>query len=83
MLTVLLFTVAAMILLVVLLLVLVVAGIRQEPADTELASRAQRPTAALVRLLLGVHVRRSSPAEDTAAPRCSCLVGHGSDGEHR
>ena len=83
MLAVLLFVAAAIALVAVLLFAVVVAGIRQEPADAEMTSRAQRPTAALARLLLGVHVRRSYPADDADAHRCSCLAGHGADGERR
>jgi hypothetical protein len=83
MLAALLFVVTAIALIVVLLLVVVIAGIRQEPAGTEMSSRAPRATAALTRRLLGVHVRRPYPAEDTTADRCSCLVGHGAEGESR
>ncbi len=42
-----LFTAAVLALIVVLLLVVVVAGIRQEPTDIKMTSRAPRPTAAL------------------------------------
>ena len=83
MLAALLFVAAAIALIVVLLFAVVVAGIRQEPADAEMTTRARRPTAALARLLLGTHVRRPDPAEDTDAHRCSCLVGHGSEGDGR
>ena len=83
MLAVLLFVAAAMALVAVLLFAVVVAGIRQEPANAEMTSRAQRPTAALARLLLGVYVRRPYPAEDTTAHRCSCLAGQGSEGDGR
>lgn len=81
MLAVLLFVVAAMAFVVVLLLAVVAAGIRQEPANAEMTCRAQRPTAALARLLLGVYVHRPSPAEDTTAHRCSRLAGQGSEGD--
>lgn len=83
MLAVLLFAAAAVALIVLLLLVAVVAGIRQEPTNAEMASRAPRATAALARRLIGVHVRRPDPAEDSAADRCSCLAGHGTEGEGR
>ena len=83
MLAVLLFVTAAIALVAVLLFALVVAGIRQEPANAEMTSRARRPTAALARLLLGVYVRRPNPVEDTDAHRCSCLAGHGSEGDVR
>ena len=72
MLAALLFVAAAMALVAVLLFAVVVAGIRQEPANAEMTSRAQRPTAALARLLLGVYVRRPYPAEDT--DRASMLL---------
>ena len=72
MLAVLLFVAAAMALVAVLLFAVVVAGIRQEPTNAEMTSRAQRPTAALARLLLGVYVRRPNPAEDT--DRASMLL---------
>ncbi len=83
MLAVVLFVAAAMALVAVLLFAVVVAGIRQEPANAEMTSRARRPTAALARLLLGVYVRRPSPPEDSTAHRCSCLAGQGSEGDGR
>lgn len=83
MLATLLFVAAAVALVAVLLFAVVVAGIRQEPADAEMTSRAQRPTAAVARRLLGVYVRRPDPAEDTIAHRCSRLAGQGSEGERR
>ena len=83
MLAIVLFIAAVMALIVVLLLVVVVAGIRQEPSDAKLTSRAPRPTAALTRMLLGAHVRRPDSAEDVDEDRCSCLAGHGSQGQRR
>ncbi len=83
MLAVLLFVAAAIAVILVLLLAVVVAGIRQEPANAEMTSRAQRPTAALARLLLGVYVRRPYPAEDTTTHRCSCLAGQDPEGDGR
>ena len=83
MLAALLFVAAAMALVAGLLFAVVVAGIRQEPTNAEMTSRARRPTAALARRLLGVYVRRPYPAEDTDAHRCSCLAGHGSEGDGR
>ena len=83
MLAALLFVAAAMALIVVLLLAVVVAGIRREPTDAEMTSRAPRATAALARRLLGVYVRRPYPAEDTTEHRCSCLAGHGTEGDGR
>ena len=83
MLAALLFVAAAMALVAVLLFAVVVAGIRQEPANAEMTSRAQRPTAALARLLLGVYVRRPDPRRTSTAHRCSCLAGHGSEGDGR
>jgi hypothetical protein len=81
MLAALLFVAAAIALVVVLLFAVVVAGIRQEPVNAEITSRARRPTAALARRLLGVYVRRSYPADDTDTHRCSCLAGQGSHGD--
>jgi hypothetical protein len=74
---------AVMALIVVLLLAVVVAGIRQEPTDAKMTSRAPRPTAALARILLGVHVRRPDSADDADERRCSCLAGQGSEGQRR
>jgi hypothetical protein len=83
MLAVVLFIAAVMALIVVLLLAVVVAGIRQEPTDAKMTSRAPRPTAALTRILLGAHVRRSGPVDDVDEHRCSCLTGQGSDGQRQ
>jgi hypothetical protein len=83
MLAVVLLIAAVMALIVVLLLAVVVAGIRQEPTDARMTSRASRPTAALVRLLLGAHVRRPDSTDDVDEHRCSCLAGHGSAGQRR
>jgi hypothetical protein len=83
MLAVLLFVAAAATLIIALLFAVVVIGIRQEPPNAEMARRARRPTAALARCLLGAHVRRPYPAEDTDAHRCSCLAGHGTEGDSR
>jgi hypothetical protein len=69
------------------LFAVVVVGIRQEPSDQELSSRASGPVAVLVRRLLGVHVRR--PADANANDdREACLAGHSAerwntDGEGR
>jgi hypothetical protein len=83
MLAVLLLLAASIALIVALLLVMVVVGIRQEPSATELTSRAPRPTAALARRMLGVHVRRPEPSENDEAHRCPYLAGHGSEGKSR
>ena len=83
MLAALLFVAAALALIVALLLAVVVAGIRQEPTDATMSSRAPRPTAALARLVLGAHVRRPDPADDADKNRCSCLAGQGSEGQRR
>jgi len=72
------FVTAAIALIVALLLAMVVAGIRQEPADAEMTSRAPGASAALARRLLGVYVRRPD-AQDVDGHRCSCLAGHGSE----
>jgi hypothetical protein len=79
----LLFVAAALALIVALLLAVVVAGIRQEPTDARMTSRAPRPTAALARILLGTHVRRPDSADDVEEHRRSCLAGHGSEGQPR
>jgi hypothetical protein len=78
-----LFIAAVMALIVLLLLAVVVAGIRQEPTDARMASRAPRPTAALARLLLGAHVRRPDSPDEVDGHRCSCLAGQGSEGQRR
>jgi hypothetical protein len=83
MLAVVLLLAASIALIVALLLVMVVAGIHQEPTTIELTSRAPRPTAALARRMLGVHVRRPEPSENDEAHRCPCLAGHGSEGNTR
>jgi uncharacterized membrane protein (Fun14 family) len=61
----------------VLLLVMVVVGIRQEPPNSALNKRAQRPTAALTRHLLGVCVRRPDELEDAQLDEHSFLAGQG------
>ncbi len=60
------------------LFVVVVVGIRQEPADQELSSRASGLVAVLVRRLLAVHVRRPADAE-ADDKRESCLAGQSAD----
>src|ERR1700761_9247348 len=81
MLAVLLLLAASIALIVVLLLVMVVAGIRQEPTATELTSRAPRPTAALARRMLGVHVRRPVDADLSVVTCRSCRAQLGLDDE--
>ena len=83
MLAALLFLAAALALIVTLLFAVVVAGIRQEPTDTKMASRAPQPTAALARLLLGAHVRRTDSLDEVDEHQCSCLAGQGSEGQRR
>lgn len=88
MLAALLFVAAAAALIIALLLVMVVIGIRQEPSDAEMSSRARRPTAALTRRLLGVHVRRpGADDDDIGSSRDACLTGHttshGAEGDRR
>jgi hypothetical protein len=73
MLTALILVVFAVIALVLLLLAVVVAAIRGESPHERLRSRAPSPLSAVVRRLLGVHVRR--PA-DTDPSREACLAGH-------
>ena len=48
--------------LVLILLGVVVVGIRQEPPWTELSEVAPSPIAAMIRRLLGLYVRRPTPA---------------------
>jgi hypothetical protein len=60
--TILIFTVGAVVVLVLVLLAVVVVGIRQEPSADELTIQAPSLTAALVRRLLGVHVRKPDPS---------------------
>ena len=83
MLAALLFVAAAATLIAALLLVLVVVGIRQEPPNALMARQARRPTAALARCLLGVHVRRADVPEDADAHRDSSLAGHGTEEDVR
>jgi hypothetical protein len=72
MLTVLVLLIASVTILVVLLLVIVVVGIRQEPPAEELSERASSLIAALVRRLLGLHVRKPhsplNPDQDDERP---------------
>jgi hypothetical protein len=64
MLTALILAVFATAALVLILLSLVVIVMRQEPRDTELTNVAPCLTAAMVRRLLGVYVRRPTPPAD-------------------
>jgi hypothetical protein len=73
MLTALILLVFAVIALVLLALAVVVAGIRSEPPHEGLSSRAPNPLSAMVRRMLGVHVRRPG---DTNTSREVCLAGH-------
>jgi hypothetical protein len=61
--------------LVLITLIVVVVGIRQEPPTTELRTQPPTRTAALVRRLLGVSVRRPDPqaTDEDRAPE-SCLA---------
>jgi hypothetical protein len=65
---------AAVVLALTTLLVVVV-GIRQEPSTTELRTQPPTRTAALVRRVLGVSVRRPDPqaTDEDHAPE-SCLA---------
>lgn len=66
------------------LIVVVVIGIRQEPSTLELWSQPPTRTAALVRRLLGVSVRRPDPQEtDENQTLESCLAGHATGPEER
>jgi hypothetical protein len=64
MLTALTLVIFAVVVLVLILLFLVVIAIRQEPRDVELTDVAPSLTAAMVRRLLGVYVRRPAPRAD-------------------
>lgn len=59
--TILLFAVVTAMVVVLVLLAVVVVGIRQEPPTAELSSQAPARTAALVRRLLGLYVRKPDP----------------------
>jgi hypothetical protein len=84
MLTALILLVFAVIALILLLLAVVVAAIRGESPHERLSSRAASPLSAMVRRLLGVHVRRPANAD---AAREACLAWHAAgldaDGEGR
>jgi excisionase family DNA binding protein len=60
---------------VILLLAIVVVGIRQEPPTEELSERASCLIAALVRRLLGLHVRKpGSPPNLVQSDEGPCLA---------
>jgi hypothetical protein len=60
---------------VVLLLVTVVVGIRQEPPTEELSEQAPNLTAAFVRRLIGLHVRKpASPPRPDQGDARPCLA---------
>jgi hypothetical protein len=61
--------------LVGVLLTIVVVGIKLEPPATELSTKAPSLTAAIVRHVLGVSVRKPSIGEHV---RETCLTGRGS-----
>ena len=61
----------------VVMFVAVVVGIRSEPRY-QMATRPQRPLAALVRRLLGVYIGESADA-DTGDNREECLTGSSTD----
>lgn len=87
MLTAVLATAAALAAIAAFLFVAVVVGIRQEPSDQELTSRASALIAAITRRLLGVYVRKPFDAE-AAEDREPYLAGHpthpwNTDGEGR
>ncbi len=62
MLTVLILVVFAAVALVLVLLAVVVVAIRQEPRDIEMSNVAPSLIAVMVRRLLGVYLRRPTPA---------------------
>jgi hypothetical protein len=61
--TAMIFLVLAVIALVLLVLAVVAVGIRREPSNAELSTRAPSAISALTRRLLGVSVRRLHTAE--------------------
>jgi hypothetical protein len=63
--TVLIPVVCAVVVLVLILLAVVVVAIRQEPRDAEMSNVAPSLTAAVVRRLLGVYLRRPTPPADS------------------
>ena len=65
MLTVLILVVFVVVALLLILLVIVVVAIRQEPRETEMRTVAPSLIAMLVRRLLGVYLRRPTPAADS------------------
>ena len=65
MLTVLILVVFVVVALVLALLAIVVVAIRQEPRETEMRTVAPSLIAMLVRRLLGVYLRRPTPAADS------------------
>jgi hypothetical protein len=65
MLTVLILVVFVVVVLVLILLVVVVVAIRQEPRDAEMSNVAPSLIAVMVRRLLGVYLRRPTPAADS------------------
>ena len=69
MLTVLIFVVLAVFALVLILLAVVVVAIRQEPRDAEMSNVAPSLIAVMVRRLLGVYLRRPTPAADVTDRR--------------
>ena len=65
MLTVLILVIFAVVMLVLVLLAVVVVAIRQEPRDMEMSNVAPSLIAVMVRRLLGVYVRRTTPPPDS------------------
>ena len=63
--TVLILVVFVIVALVLILLGIVVVAIRQEPREAEMRTVAPSPTAAMVRRLLGVYLRRPNPPADS------------------
>jgi hypothetical protein len=76
MLTILLVLVVSLTLFVVLLLVIVVVGIRQEPPTEELSEQVSSLIAAIVRRLLGLHVRKPDwPRNLEQGDERPCIAG--------
>ena len=76
--TILLLALATVMVVVLVLLAVVVVGIRQEPPTAELSSQAPGRTAALVRRLLGLYVRKPDlPLLPDEQPGEPCLTARG------
>lgn len=82
MLTAVIVLVPTMIILALVLFAVVVAGIKAEPPQEELSSKAPNLIAAITRRLLGVYVSKPTDA-DREACLAGCGTGQSEDGEGR